>query len=52
MFGKTLEDNHLEIENNKTHEKIKIELNELISILKELSHNRNTTIENILSESK
>lgn len=52
VFGKTLEDNYLEIENNKTHEKIKIELNELISILKELSHNRNTTIENILSESK
>lgn len=52
VFGKTLEDNHLEIENNKTHEKIKIELNELIPILKELSHNRNTTIEKILSESK
>lgn len=52
VFGKTLEDNHLEIENNKTHEKIKIELNELIPILKELSHNRNTTIENILSESR
>ncbi len=52
VFGKTLEDNHLEIENNKTHEKIKIELNELIPILKKLSHNRNTTIENILSESR
>ena len=52
VFGKTLEDNHLEIENNKTHEKIKIELNELIPILKELSHNRNTTIEKILSESR
>ena len=52
VFGKTLEDNHLEIENNKTHEKIKIELNELIPILKELFHNRNTTIENILSESR
>ena len=52
VFGKILEDNHLEIENNKTHEKIKIELNELIPILKKLSHNRNTTIENILSESR
>ncbi len=50
VFGKTLEDNYLEIENNKTHQKIKIELSELIPIMKKLSHNRNTTIEGVLLE--
>lgn len=52
VFGKTLEDNYIEIENNKTGAKTNIKINELVDAFTTLNNDRNTTIEYIVGKNR
>lgn len=52
VFGKTLEDNYIEIENNKTGEKTNVNTNELVDAFTNLNNDRNTTIEYIVGKNR
>ena len=52
IFGKALEDNYIEIENNKTGEKTNVSINELVDAFTSLNNDRNNTVEYIVNKNR